>query len=328
MGQEAVASTRQEALAILTAPGQPYELETVEIGGRPRRAFKNAPRSLRQMFAETASDLPFLVYENERMTFAQAWQQASRMAHVMVHEYGIEKGDRVAISMRNYPEWMLAFMAITSIGGIAVAMNAFWQSEEMDYGLRDSGARLLFADQERLERLSHCPPNPDLKVIAVRPSRPWPEHAEWQALLSAQGRHGEGDISMPEGRHRAGRSRQDALHLGLHGASERCGHHAPQCLVGPLVLGARRQSRRTGRGHHAAGASATTRHAARRPLVSCHRPQCGVPDLVPAAAARGVDVQVGPGSGRRTDRARAHQLFRGARGHDRRPRAHSLTNKA
>ncbi len=87
--------------------------------------------------------------------------------------YGIKKGDRVAISMRNYPEWMIAFTAITSVGGVAVAMNALWQPDELAYGLKDSGARILLADQERLERLSQrADAFRDLAVLAVRASEP------------------------------------------------------------------------------------------------------------------------------------------------------------
>ena len=62
--------------------------------------------------------------------------------------------------MRNYPEWILAFTAITSIGAIAVAMNALWQPDEMAYGLADCGAQVLLADQERLDRLARCAAGP------------------------------------------------------------------------------------------------------------------------------------------------------------------------
>ncbi|MCC5888469.1 MAG: acyl--CoA ligase [Gammaproteobacteria bacterium] len=163
--------TRDEALERLTGPGETYELASRKINDRKLKVFVNAPPSLRELFAEAASDAAFLVYEDERLSFAETQRQAARLAHLMIEHYGISKGDRVAISMRNYPEWVLAFMATTSIGAIAVAMNALWSSEEMHYGLSDCGARMLFADQERLDRLAQCPPLPDLDVIAVRPSR-------------------------------------------------------------------------------------------------------------------------------------------------------------
>jgi long-chain acyl-CoA synthetase len=165
--------TRFEALAQLTGEGLPYELVEIEALGRRVRAFKNAPVNLQALFEAGRSDLPFIVYASERLSFEEAWERSQRLAAVMVSEYGVEKGDRVAISMRNYPEWILGFMAATSIGAIAVAMNALWQPHEMEYGLKDSGAKLLLADQERLDRLAACEAAPaGLSVIAVRATAP------------------------------------------------------------------------------------------------------------------------------------------------------------
>ena len=164
--------TRLEALAQLTGPGLPYELVEIKALGRRVRAFKNAPGTLGQLFETGRSDLPFIVYENERLTFEQAWQASQNLAAAMVADYGVEKGDRVAISMRNYPEWIIGFMAATSIGAIAVAMNALWQPHEMEYGLKDSGAKLLLADQERLDRLAACDAPAGLNVVAVRATKP------------------------------------------------------------------------------------------------------------------------------------------------------------
>ena len=176
---------RAEALAELTAPGQPYELEQIVAGGAPIRAFANAPRNLGQLFAETRSDKPFIVFDDERWTYDQAWRDAARIGHLLVTEYGVRKGDRVAISMRNYPEWVLAFTAVTSIGAVAVAMNALWQPEELAYGLTDSGAKVFFADQERLDRLAGASPNLDVAVIAVRPREPHPSARDLKDLLAS-----------------------------------------------------------------------------------------------------------------------------------------------
>lgn len=167
---------RDQALAALTAPGEAYELEEIELYGRPCRGFRNAPATLRDLYRDNRSDLPFIVYEDERLSFEDVWQQACRIGHLLIDEYGIEKGDRVAISMRNYPEWIMAFSAVTSIGGVAVAMNAMWQPDEMAYGLQDCGAKVLFADQERLDRFAACPePRPELSVLAVRARQPLAE---------------------------------------------------------------------------------------------------------------------------------------------------------
>lgn len=160
--------TRDDAIAQLTGPGQAYELGDVPIAGTPSRVFVNAPPTLRELFASAVSDKTFVVFEGERLSFAETQAEAARLAHVLQTEYGIAKGDRVAISMRNFPEWILAFTAATAIGAIAVAMNALWQPDEMAYGLTNCGARVLFADQERLDRLAKCGPLEGLRVIAVR----------------------------------------------------------------------------------------------------------------------------------------------------------------
>ena len=171
---------RQQALTQLTATGAPYELADVELYGRACRAFVHAPPTLRALFDEARCELPFLVYEEERHSYEEVWSEASRLAE-WFRGAGVGPGDRVAISMRNYPEWIVGFTAATSIGAIAVAMNSLWQPDEMAYGLRDSAAKVLLADGERLERFSKCAAEfPALwHVLAVRTRDLWraPERA-------------------------------------------------------------------------------------------------------------------------------------------------------
>jgi long-chain acyl-CoA synthetase len=174
------ALSRQEALAQLTAAGQPYELETMPHYGEPCRIFKNAPESLRALYEAARSDETFIVYQDERLSFEQTWQQAARLATLLA-QHGVGKGDRVAISMRNYPEWILAFMAATSLGAIAVAMNALWQSDELAYGLTDSAPRAFLIDEERLERLKAVQDrDPEMAVFTVRADA---EHPAWATPL-------------------------------------------------------------------------------------------------------------------------------------------------
>ena len=162
------AVTREQALGKLSGEGEDYELVEGTVFSRPCRLFKNGPKTLRELYEQNLSDETFIVYENERLSYRQTYEMASRVAKMMISEYGITSGDRVAISMRNFPEWIIAFCATTSIGGIAVAMNSLWNPEEMAYGLNDSGAKLLFADEERLQRLRQVKTTIDTKVIAVR----------------------------------------------------------------------------------------------------------------------------------------------------------------
>jgi long-chain acyl-CoA synthetase len=144
----------EEAVAAITAPGERFETADIDVFGQRVTVFRNAPPSLREIVATTRArgDDVFLVYEDERWTFQQFAATVDALAAALVERFRIQKGDRVAIGLRNYPEWVVAFAAITSIGAVSVSLNAWWTEDELDYALEDSGARVLIADRERVER--------------------------------------------------------------------------------------------------------------------------------------------------------------------------------
>ncbi len=188
--------TRASVLKELTAAEQPYELVPGSVFDRPCLRFKNAPPTLRDLFSQSRSEVEFIIYEDQRLTFDEAYIEASKIAMLLVNDYGVKPGDRVAISMRNLTEWILAFMAATSIGGIAVAMNALWQPEEMAYGLTDSGAKVLFADEERLARFAQIATPPKVQLISVRTSA-YPNAVDLANLVAKLENSGQ-TIAMPE----------------------------------------------------------------------------------------------------------------------------------
>ncbi|MEM8768789.1 MAG: class I adenylate-forming enzyme family protein [Pseudomonadota bacterium] len=173
----------KEAVARVTAPGQPYEVVETEIDGTVFPVFKNAPENLRALYADGLAygERDFYVYEEERCTFAEAWRRAGRVANALLAK-GLTPGDRVGIALRNYPEWVEAFMGITAAGGIAVAMNAWWTGEELVYGIEDSGLKLLFADQERSERLA--PHLKDLAIELITVRHETAGHGTWAEFLA------------------------------------------------------------------------------------------------------------------------------------------------
>ncbi|MEQ1787315.1 MAG: class I adenylate-forming enzyme family protein [Acidimicrobiales bacterium] len=162
--------TYEEAAAAVTGPGERFEIETIDVGGVPVKAFKHAPPSLREIFATARErgDATFLVYEDERWSFAEVMVHVDAMAALLVDRYDIAPGQRVAIGMRNYPEWVIAFAAITSIGAVSVSLNAWWTADELDYALEDCGASLLIADIERVERGHETAARLGCRVLAVR----------------------------------------------------------------------------------------------------------------------------------------------------------------
>ncbi len=175
----------EDAAAAVTAPGERYEVETIEVAGVPMRAFKHAPSSLREIFA-TARDRgeeTFLVYEDERWSFAEVMTHVDAMAALLVDHYGVAPGDRVAIGMRNYPEWVIAFAAITSVGAVSVSLNAWWTPDELDYALDDSAATVLIADIERVERAAAACERLDCRILAVRASGDLPAGVDrWENI--------------------------------------------------------------------------------------------------------------------------------------------------
>ena len=187
--------TRQQAIEEVCAPGRPFELKTTQIRGKSCRVFVNAPLTLHDLYAENRSDADFLIYEDERLSYDEVYRGACALASAMVEDYGIQHGDRVAIAMRNYPEWVIAFFAATSIGAIAVPLNAWWNTREIAYSLKDCQPSLIFVDQERLDRLAGCKARdeslPTIRVRAAENSAISSDH--WDVVLSANA-----DAKMPQ----------------------------------------------------------------------------------------------------------------------------------
>ncbi len=178
----------RETWAEMTAPGQMFELTEVEVNGQSLKAWATAAGSLRDIWAMSAGhgQADYLVYQDERWTYEQAHEEVARIAAWLTAN-GIGQHDRVAINMRNYPEWMLAYWAIVSIGAVAVGLNAWWVPEEMKYGLQDSAPKLLICDRERLERFEAIRDDfPDMKVVTVRVEDVPAWAVPWSSVLAAE----------------------------------------------------------------------------------------------------------------------------------------------
>jgi steroid-24-oyl-CoA synthetase len=166
-GWPAISLTDVEAK--LCAPGERFEMETLEVRGIPTRVWKHAPHSLRQLVdhARGHGERLITIYEYERVSY-EAWYRAVAKLANALRECGVEKGDRVALAMRNLPEWSVAFFAATTIGAICVPLNAWWTGSELSFGLSNSGSRLLICDSERWQRIApHREECPDLSDVWV-----------------------------------------------------------------------------------------------------------------------------------------------------------------
>ncbi|HRX40403.1 MAG TPA: class I adenylate-forming enzyme family protein [Parvularculaceae bacterium] len=158
------------AAARILAEEPMFAVGEADIRGNTYRVFKNAPPSLVGifLFGTQFADKDFLIYEDERLTFAETWERACRFANALARDFKIGKGDKVAIAMRNFPEWCISYMAIISLGAVVVPLNAWWKNEELHYGLADCGAKLVIVDDKRMERILPCKKDLGLTLILAR----------------------------------------------------------------------------------------------------------------------------------------------------------------
>ncbi|MFZ9675201.1 MAG: class I adenylate-forming enzyme family protein [Ilumatobacteraceae bacterium] len=175
------------ARAELDAPGSPFATHMTTIRGVPAKSFVAAPPTMRAIWETTVAhaDKDYLVYEDELYTYAEIHAQVRKLAAYLVAN-GVTPGSRVAIAMRNYPEWVVGYWAGVSVGAAVVGMNAWWTPPEMEYALNDSEPRVLIADDERLERLLQMPSQRPMHIIAVRTDRAIPgEGATWASVMAS-----------------------------------------------------------------------------------------------------------------------------------------------
>jgi long-chain acyl-CoA synthetase len=177
-------SIRAGLIAELTTPGGEFALMDTEVRGVPQRVYERGPHTLRELleFTRIWGDRVFTVYRDERVTYAEHAGTVAGLARLLREEYGLRPGDRVAVTMRNHPEWAPWFYACMVSGLVCVPLNAWWSGPELRYALADCGAALVVADGERAALLDGIGP----PVIEVRGTgrgngrgsghgRPWAE---------------------------------------------------------------------------------------------------------------------------------------------------------
>ena len=177
------------ARELVTAPGTLLEVGRVEVRGQSLLGYVNAPGSLTDLWRLAAGygDAEYLIYKDERLTYTQAAEQVAAFA-CWLQRQGVQPGDRVAIAMRNYPEWMLAHWAINAVGAAVVGMNAWWVADEMAYALADSTPTLLIADDRRLETFATIRESfPTIDVVTVRTANSSVAGTDWQQAIAGGG---------------------------------------------------------------------------------------------------------------------------------------------
>jgi long-chain acyl-CoA synthetase len=144
------AATVDPVLAELTGPGGAFEIVTEDVLGVPLQIYKNRLHTLGEVIAmaDARAGVDFLVQGDRRVTYDEHNALVRRVT-VAFAELGVGHGDRVAVLSANNVEWVVLFWVAAAIGAVVVPLNAWWKADELEFGLRDSGAKLLFCDAKR-----------------------------------------------------------------------------------------------------------------------------------------------------------------------------------
>lgn len=178
--EPAIGMTRDEAVRTLTAPGAPFEMVRADVRGVGMRVYRQAPASMRDVLLGSLAfgDRDFLVYgDDTRWTYREFGLRVARLARHLTDELGVRTGDRVAIGMRNYPEWVVSFWAVQAIGAIGVPLNAWWTGPELEFAFSDAAPNVAILDDERLERLGPGLADLVAHTLVARSRRPLPDFA-------------------------------------------------------------------------------------------------------------------------------------------------------
>ena len=174
-----------EILNSLTAPDQIFAFqEKKHTTGITYREFVNTPKTLSEFydFGLLFPEWEFIVFNDERYTYQEIIKKSAQTANALKNA-GVKKGDRVAICMANNPEYIISFMAITSMGAVCVLLNSWWVPDEVTYGLENSGAIVLIGDEKRLMGLDKFT---DLKKIVVRQTNNLNEYMDFDSFINSE----------------------------------------------------------------------------------------------------------------------------------------------
>jgi len=188
----------REAWDELTAPGAPFAWSVTDVRGVPTRTYDAAPPNMAQVWAGSIvhGDADYLVYQDERISYAEAHKAVDALA-AHLSDIGVGHGDRVALALRNYPEWALAYWATVRLGAVVIGMNAWWTGPELEFGLADSTPKVMVCDAERLDRvmphLAGLRSSGPLHLVGVRlpaGARLPDDAVRWEDALASAAEHG------------------------------------------------------------------------------------------------------------------------------------------
>jgi acyl-CoA synthetase (AMP-forming)/AMP-acid ligase II len=177
---------------MLCGPGAPFELVEEDVLGETLRVFAQRPRNMRDVMltaAERHADSPYLVFHDATLTYGDLPGRVASYAAVLAEEYGVQKGDRVAIASANTIEYALTIWACIAMGAIFTGLNGWWTGPELAYGVELTQPKVLIGDEPRLARIVESGADVDVPMV---------QWHELEALVAARGEASLPDVPIDE----------------------------------------------------------------------------------------------------------------------------------
>ncbi len=187
---------RDAVKLLVGAEDSPFAVDEMSISGISQTVFTAAPSAVRDVFAYCSEhgEMDFICFGDERLTFNETLKRAHQLSHVFVDRFNIKKGDRIAIAMRNYPEWIIAYMAASGCGAVLVTMNSWWTPDELAWAFDDCGCKLAVVDGQLKDRVKGFYSDRDVDLIVARGDAGGERCYAWDEMVA----EGAGIIGWPD----------------------------------------------------------------------------------------------------------------------------------
>ena len=169
--QKAVGTDLYEILDSFTAEGMPFSAPLQDINGVALPVMTHAPANLRDFLVPIIAgggDAEFIIYRDDRLTYNDAYAMIVKIATILKDDFGVKKGDMLSLCMRNYPEWILSYLAIISIGGVVCALNGWWTAAEMKAAFELSDSKLVICGKSGTKKIDQIADSHGITRIVVR----------------------------------------------------------------------------------------------------------------------------------------------------------------
>ena len=144
----------------LTAPNAPFEYAQVTIGDHSHKVFKQALPCLSHVYQhlDAFSERDLVVYGERRLSYQHAMQKAAGLAQLLRQQYHVQAGQHIALAMRNSPEWVVSFIAITALGAVPALVNSRGAADELSHAIHSVDCTLIISDHKTRQQLNTALP--------------------------------------------------------------------------------------------------------------------------------------------------------------------------